>query len=134
MPSISPIGPSALNNRTADLVPLIRPADLKKVVEKGPVIVELMNFGCPYCRAAMPELDRVAHEKLGKVKFAKVSLGDFAGQRLAVELGITMLPAFAVFHDGEFIGTFERQGHDQVTADFIRDNMKAAFDSAGVSI
>ena len=117
-----------------DLVPLIRASELAATVKKGPVVVEFMNFGCPYCRAAMPELDRVASDKQGKVKFAKISLADAAAQQLAGQLGISLLPGFAVFHDGKFLGSFGRQGANNVTADFIKDNVTYAFASIGVQV
>jgi thioredoxin-like negative regulator of GroEL len=118
----------------ADPVPVIRPNELQKTIAKGPVVVEFFNYGCPYCRAAMPELDRVATEKLGKVKFAKMSLGDPEAQRLAAQFGVSLLPGFAVFHDGQFLGEFGRQGAGQVGADFIRDNVEYAFSSVGVQV
>lgn len=130
--SLSP----AFGARRADLDPvaLIRPNELAATVQKGPVVVEFFNYGCPFCRNAIPELDRVAGEKLGKVKFAKMSLGDPAAQQLAGQLGISALPGFAVFNDGKFVGSFGRQGANQVTADFIRDNVTYAFQSVGVRV
>jgi thiol-disulfide isomerase/thioredoxin len=35
-------------------VPTIRPSELQKTIAKGPVVVEFFNYGCPYCRAAIP--------------------------------------------------------------------------------
>jgi thioredoxin-like negative regulator of GroEL len=133
MPVVTSIT-SGLGRQPVDLVPLIRASELAATVKQGAVVVELMNFGCPYCRNAMPELDRVAHEKQGKVRFAKMSLADPQAQALAGQLGVQMLPAFAVFHNGKLLGTFERQGGNQVDAQFIRDNVNAAFASVGVQV
>ena len=129
---VSPFG--IPGRQPVDLVPLIRPNELAATIKNGPVVVEFMNFGCPFCRAAMPELDRVAHEHDGKVKYAKMSLGDPAAQQIAAQLGISMLPGFAVFHNGQFLGSFGRQGAADVKADFIRDNVTYAFAGVGVRI
>ncbi len=114
----------------AEAVPLIRPDQFRAVVQKGDVVVEFMNFGCPYCRAAAPELEKVAREKLGRVKFAKMSLGDPMAQALAAQFGTTLLPGFALFREGRFIGSFGRQGGDPVGADFIRANVDYAFSAS----
>jgi thioredoxin-like negative regulator of GroEL len=71
---------------------------------------------------------------MGKVKFAKMSLGDAEAQRLAAQFGVTLLPGFAVFHDGQFLGEFGRQGANQVGADFIRDNVEYAFSTLGLRV
>ncbi len=113
----------------ADPVPLIRPDQFREVIKTGDVVVEFFNFGCPYCRAAGPELEKVATAKLGKVKFAKMSLGDPMAQMLAGQFGTTLLPGFAIFRGGQFVGSFGRQGRDPVTADFIKANVEYAFNS-----
>ena len=118
----------------ADAVATIRAADLPAAVAKGPVVVEFFNYGCPFCRAAMPELEKVAREKLGKVKFVRIPLGEADAQALAGQYGVSMLPGFAVFHDGEFLGEFGRQGNELVGADFIKNNVSYAFDSVGVKV
>ncbi len=133
MPVVSSVAPSSRLTAT-DPVPLIRATELQKTVAKGPVVVEFFNFGCPFCRAAMPELDKVAQEKLGKVKFARMSLADPQAQAMAAQLGISLLPAFAVFNDGNFVGTFGREGANGVDAKLIRDNVGYAFDSVGVRV
>lgn len=136
MPLTVGAGPSIpVTNRFApgavqDPVPLIRPDQFRETVKKGDVVVEFMNFGCPFCRAAAPELEKVAREKLGGVKFAKMSLGDPMAQMLAGQFGTTLLPGFALFREGQFIGSFGRQGRDNVTADFIRQNVDYAFQAA----
>ena len=111
----------------AEAVALIRPDQFRETIREGNVVVEFMNFGCPYCRKAAPELERVAKEKLGNVKFAKMSLGDPLAQALAAQFGATALPSFAIFKNGSFVGTFSRQGRDDVTAEFIRANVDYAF-------
>jgi thioredoxin-like negative regulator of GroEL len=131
----TPIGPAhvaPIANRVPvapvrDPVALIRPDQFRDFIKQGDVVVEFMNFGCPYCRDAAPHLDKVAREKLGGVKFGKMSLGDPMAQALAAQFGTTMLPGFALFRDGAFLGSFGRQGREPVTADFIRANVDYAF-------
>lgn len=113
----------------SDPVPLLRPDQFRAFIQDGDAVVEFMNFGCPYCRAAAPELEKVAKEKLGNVKFAKMSMGDPMAQMLAGQFGTTLLPGFAIFRNGSFVGAFGRQGREPVTADFIRANVDYAFNS-----
>lgn len=127
--SVAPVVSRRAPAPVQDPVPLIRPDQFREVIKKGDVVVEFMNFGCPYCRAAAPELEKVAKEKLGNVKFAKMSLGDPMAQALAGQFGTTLLPGFAIFRDGAFVGSFGRQGRDPVSADFIRANVEYAFNS-----
>ncbi len=132
MPSVNNVfTPTPIRNRpvqpVVDPVPLIRPDQFRETIKEGHVVVEFMNFGCPFCRNAAPELERVAKEKLGNVKFAKMALGDPMAQAIAGQFGATALPSFAVFKDGAFVGTFARQGREDVTADFIRANVDHAF-------
>jgi thioredoxin-like negative regulator of GroEL len=111
-----------------DLVPLIRPDQFRETIKSGDVVVEFFNFGCPYCKHAEPHLKKVAAELDGDVKFARMSLADPMAQHLAGQFGTTLLPGFALFSEGKFIGSFGRQGRDHVEADFIRANVTYAFD------
>ena len=112
----------------AEQVPRIFPAQFERAVSQGRVVVEFFNFGCPYCNAARPHLDAVAKELEGNTKVLKMSLGnDQDAHRIVsryIGNGRGALPIFAVFENGQHVGTFERQGRDHVSKDFIKNNIR----------
>ena len=64
-----------------------------------PVLVDFWGPRCAPCLALMPEVEKLAGEYQGKVKFCKVNSKD--NRRLVVELKVMALPTFLFYKGGE---------------------------------
>lgn len=125
---IGSIGNAALNLHGG--VPagakLLGPAGFAQAVKSGRVVVEFFNYGCPYCKRAMPEVHKAAEGLAQKgVKFYMVSLGSPEAQALGGQYAPGYLPGFAVFENGQHVGSFNRLGADDVKESYIKDRVKS---------
>ncbi len=132
MPSISPITsrpttPAPAQTGFPNLVPVIKPSEFAKTVAKGKVVIEFFSPACGFCRAAEPEVKKVANAFAGKVTIRKVNLLDPAGMALGKKYGVSNFPTFAVFENGKYMATFARQGSNPVAAGFVARNIAAAY-------
>jgi thioredoxin 1 len=71
----------------------------------GPIVVELMSYGCGYCRALEPSLRQVAAELRGKVQFFRVNIG--VEGELATSYEVQGTPTLLLFRDGQEIARIE---------------------------
>src|SRR5688572_26988005 len=69
-----------------------------------PVLVDFWAPWCPPCRAVGPVLDQLAQEQAGKVEVIKVNVDE--NPELAQKYGVTSIPAFRVFNNGDVVGSF----------------------------
>jgi thioredoxin 1 len=78
--------------------------NFKEVVESDkPVLVDFWGSWCPPCNAMHPLIDRLAEEFEGRAIIGKVNVEE--EKELAVEYGISGIPAFLVFKGGELVKT-----------------------------
>jgi thioredoxin 1 len=80
-----------------------------------PVVVDLWGPKCGPCLALMPDVETLAGEYAGKIKFGKINVME--NRRLAITLKVMGVPTFLFFKGGE---QKERITGDQVTLEAIR--------------
>jgi thioredoxin 2 len=77
--------------------------DFADVVEHSPVpvLVDMWATWCGPCRMVSPALERIATDRRGQIKLAKVDVD--AAPRLSQRFEIRAVPTLMVFRDGELI-------------------------------
>ena len=80
-----------------------------------PVVVDLWGPKCGPCLALMPDVEALAGEYTGKIKFAKLNVME--NRRLCITLKVMGVPTFLFYTKGE---QKERISGDQVTLEAIR--------------
>jgi thiol-disulfide isomerase/thioredoxin len=90
---------------------------------EGRVAVEFMSYGCGYCRAIEPLLQRVAETIEADETIFRVNIA--ADPDLASEYGISGTPTFVMFLSGQELGRAEGPSpsfasvRDAVTSPFV---------------
>lgn len=74
---------------------------------EGYVLVDFWSESCEPCKALMPDVQRLAEQYEGKMKFGK--LDSTKARRLAIKEKVLGLPTIAIYKDGSKI--------DEVTKD-----------------
>jgi thioredoxin 1 len=68
---------------------------------KKPVLVDFYAVWCAPCRMQAPVLDELARDLSDKVSFCKVNVDE--AEKLAINYGISSIPALLVFKDGKVV-------------------------------
>lgn len=68
---------------------------------EGYVLVDYWSDGCEPCKALMPDVEELAANYEGKVKFAKLNTGK--ARRLAISQKVLGLPTIVLYKDGQKI-------------------------------
>ncbi|MBK5251579.1 MAG: thioredoxin [Peptostreptococcaceae bacterium] len=68
---------------------------------EGLVIVDFWSDGCEPCKALMPDVEALAAQYEGKVKFCKLNITK--ARRLAISQRVLGLPTILLYKDGEKI-------------------------------
>ena len=98
------------------------------VAGEEPVVIDFTATWCPPCRFIGPEFARIAEENADSdVKFIKVDV-DVNGEA-SKEAGITCMPTFQVWANGEKLEEFSGASKDKLealVAKYVKDGAAAA--------
>lgn len=73
----------------------------------GFVLVDYWSDGCEPCKALMPDVEVLASEYEGKVKFCK--LNTTGARRLAISQKVLGLPTITLYKGGEKVGEVTKE-------------------------
>jgi thioredoxin 1 len=91
-----------------------------EVTQSGqPVVLDLWGPKCGPCLALMPDVEALAGEYAGKIKFGKLNVME--NRRLAITLKVMGVPTFLFYKGGK---QKERITGDNVTIEAIRAGME----------
>lgn len=74
---------------------------------EGVVLVDFWGDGCEPCKALLPDVEALAEEFEGKVKFTK--LNTTQARRLAISQRVLGLPTIALYKDGAKIAEVTKE-------------------------
>lgn len=80
-----------------------------------PVIVDLWGPLCGPCLALMPQVEELAGQYEGKVKFCKLNVAE--NRRLAISLKVMAVPTILFYKGGQNV---QRLSGDQVSLEAVR--------------
>ena len=89
--------------------------DAEVVQSSQPMVVDLWGPKCGPCLALMPDVEALAGEYAGRVKFGKLNVME--NRRLAIALKVMGVPTFLFYKGGE---QKERITGDDVTIEAVR--------------
>lgn len=101
-----------------EIVELSNEKEFGDFVKEGVVLVDFFAEWCMPCVMMAPVFEEVAGKFDGKIKFGKVNLED--SEELGQKFGISSIPSFILFKDGEVSERFE----GSMTAEEFEDNLK----------
>lgn len=74
---------------------------------EGVILVDFWGDGCEPCKALLPDVEALAEEFEGKVKFTK--LNTTQARRLAISQRVLGLPTIALYKDGAKIAEVTKE-------------------------
>ena len=86
----------------------------------GAAVLDFWGPQCAPCLALMPDVEKLAGEMNGKVKFGKVNASE--NRRFCMSLKVMALPTFLFLKDGEVV---DRLAGDDVTIEGIKEKTEA---------
>lgn len=93
---------------------------------EGLVAVDWWSPKCEPCCALLPEVERLAAQYAGTVKFVKVNV--LENRRLAISQKVLGLPTFLFFRNGQKTG--ELAGPEVCTAEAVAQELKRLTEEA----
>jgi thioredoxin 1 len=76
--------------------------DQEVLKHKGPCLVDVWSYGCPYCVKLAPTMVAIANKYQERVKVCELNAGSFP--QLARLMGIQGAPTVVVFENGKLLG------------------------------
>lgn len=90
------------------------------VNSSSPVVVDFWGPRCAPCLALMPEVEELALEYAGRIKFYKLNSAE--NRRLCIELKVMALPTFLFYKAGEVV---DKLTGDEVSRESIKAKLQA---------
>ena len=87
-----------------DNVPELSKNEFDDFISKGFVLIDFYADWCMPCLMMAPVVDELSEKFKRKIKFGKVNIDDNSG--LAQKFGVSSIPNFVLFKDGERVGQF----------------------------
>ncbi len=78
--------------------------EFEDFVKDGLVFVDFFAEWCMPCMMMTPVVEEMGEKFRGKIKFAKVNVGD--NEELARKFNVSSIPNFTVLKDGKIVGQF----------------------------
>lgn len=96
---------------------MISAENFEEEITKGeqPIIIDLWGPSCQPCLALMPDVEALANEYSGKIRFGKINVAE--NRRLCINLKVMGVPTFLFYKGGE---QQERLTGEQVNMEAIR--------------
>jgi thioredoxin 1 len=96
---------------------IINAENFKEEITKSeqPIVIDLWGPSCVPCLSLMPDVEFLAKEYSGKIRFGKINVAE--NRRLCIELKVMGVPTFLFYKGGE---QQERLTGDQVNIEAIR--------------
>lgn len=88
--------------------------------QSGAAVLDFWGPQCGPCLALMPDVEALAKEMEGKVKFGKVNASE--NRRFCMSLKVMALPTFLFLKDGEVV---DRLAGDDVSIESIKEKTAA---------
>ena|SRR5690348_4469912 len=85
-----------------------------------PSIVDFWSPNCPPCNMMLPAVENLAKEYLGRIQVAKVKAEE--NRDLCKRVGITALPTFIVFRNGQEVNRLVGQVSWSALKQFVETN------------
>jgi thioredoxin 1 len=85
-----------------------------------PVVVDFWGPRCTACLALMPDIEALAQEYKGRVKFCKLNAAE--NRRLCIDLRVLALPTFLFYKAGELVS---RLSGEEATKENIAGAVKS---------
>jgi thioredoxin 1 len=105
----------------SDKVPELDENDFDSHVKKGIVLVDFFAEWCMPCLMMAPVIEDLSETFSGKIKFAKVNVGD--NERLAQKFEVSSIPNFTLFKDGkvieQFVGAMSAEDFEEKLNEYI---------------
>jgi thioredoxin 1 len=104
-----------------DKVPELSKNEFDEFIGKGIVVIDFFAEWCMPCLMMAPVIDELSEKFKGKIKFGKINVDD--NQQLAGKFGVSSIPNFIVFKDGEkikqFVGGISSEDFEERLREFL---------------